>query len=116
MVLTPNKLVFPAKLYYGASGMSLAGWRSWRYDKVFPQDFRAVINCSPFDLSKAELEQLIEALELSLKKVPPADFYGIYRHDEGNILIGLKKSRPFIFNLGYTYSNKDIKIYLESIL
>jgi len=109
LIKTPDNKVFPAMFYYGPSGTSLGGWKSWRYDKVFPKDFRSIINYSPFDLSNEELEALIEALECALRKIPTTDFYGIYQHDDGYALMGIKRGRPFIVDLGYSYDDQVIK-------
>jgi len=109
LVKTPDNKIFPATFYYGPSGTSLGGWRSWYYEKVFPKDFKSVINFSPFDFSSNELELLIEALECSLKQVPTTDFYGIYQHDDGKFLMVLKGGRPFIVNLGYSYDDQVIE-------
>jgi len=114
-VRTPEGKQFPATFYFGASGTALGGWRSENYDKVFPKNFAQIINVSPFDFSKDEKESLIEALELALKKVPVSDFYGVYQHDGGNALMGVKVGVPFIIELGYEYDDTDIEFYLEEV-
>ena len=91
--------------YYGPSGTSLGGWRTWRYDKVFSNDFTSIINCSPFDFSRDELDELIETLECILSQVPATDFYGVYQCDEWFFLMGVKSGAPFIVNLGYSYED-----------
>lgn len=115
LIKTPSDKIFPAKFYYGPSGTSLAGWRSWRYNKVFQSDFRSIINFSPFDFSKEELEALIDAFECSLRQVPVTDFYGIYHHDEGQFLMGLKNTKPFIVDLSHSYDDFDIESIISKL-
>ena len=68
LIKTPENKSFPAKFYFGPSGTSWAGWTLQGYLKVFPSDFRSVINYSPFDLSDDELNSLVEAFELVFQK------------------------------------------------
>jgi hypothetical protein len=114
-VRTPDGKQFPATFYFGASGTALGGWHSEKYDKIFPKSFASIINFSPFDFSKDERESLIEALECALRKVPVSDFYGVYQHDGGNALMGVKAGVPFIIELGYEYDKTDIDFYLEEV-
>jgi len=115
LVKTPDNKIFPATFYYGPSGTSLGGWRSWKYGKVFSEGFTSVINSSPFDFSKVELDALVEALELALGQVPTTDFYGIYQCDDGFFMMGLKNRNPFIVNLGYSYEDDAIKNVLDRL-
>ncbi len=116
LVKTPDKKLFPGKLYFGPSGTSFAGWRSSRYAKAaYSADLTSCFNCSPFDLTSDELECLVKALESALRKVPTTDFYGIYQDDTGYYLMGLKRGKCFIFNLGYSYNDINVKYYLESL-
>jgi hypothetical protein len=90
-ILTPSQNFFPLTLYYGASGMALGG---------FDRDFNLnLFNFNPFQMKNADFNMLINALLLALHKVPTSDFYGIYRHDLGNSLIGLKGKRPIQMEL-----------------
>ncbi len=114
-VRTPDGKQFPATFYYGPSGTSLGGWSLEAYNKVFLEEFSRVINCSPFDFSKDQKEGLIEALECALKKISVSDFYGVYHHDSGNALMGVKVGVPFIIELGYEYDETDINFYLEEV-
>jgi hypothetical protein len=82
---------------------NLGGWDSEIYDEIFPKRIYKLINGSPFDFTKDELEALIEALECALKKVPISDFYGVYHHDFGKILMGVRFGVPFIVEMGYEY-------------
>jgi len=68
LIKTPENKTFPAKFYFRPSGTLLAGWPLQVYLKVFPSDFRSVINYSPFDLSDDELNSLVEAFELVFQK------------------------------------------------
>ncbi len=114
-IKTPEEKKFPATFYFGPSGTSFGGWKFHKYQKVFSNDFSQIINCCPFDFSEDELEGLIEALECTLKKVPVADFYGVYHHDLGNALMGVKSGIPFIIELGYEYDETDIEFFLEEV-
>lgn len=114
-VRTPDGKQFPAAFYYGPSGTALGGWEFHEYQEVFSNDFCLVINGSPFDFNKDERECLIEALECALKKVPVSDYYGVYNHDLGNALIGVKAGVPFIIELGFEYDEIDIEFYLGEV-
>ncbi|MFW9878676.1 MAG: hypothetical protein ACFFG0_36820 [Candidatus Thorarchaeota archaeon] len=96
-VKTPEKKIFPGTFYYGQSGLSLGGWGAndnYTYKKEFPEKFNEIINFNPFCLTKKELDLLVEALEEALKKVPVSDFYGVYRHDSGQTLMGVRYGEP----------------------
>ncbi|MFX1409584.1 MAG: hypothetical protein ACFFA6_04480 [Promethearchaeota archaeon] len=128
-VKTPKNQMFPATFYYGQSGTSIGGWSADYHlstkGKTFPQNFKSLINFSPFNFSHNELEGFIEALEYSLKKVPVSDFEGIYVHDLGKNLMGIRSGKPFIeaFHLNHekrtdTWSycilgNDDAMLYLN---
>lgn len=58
------------------------------------------------------MESLVDALENALMRVPTSDFYGIYRHDLGNTLMGVQTGIPFVIELGYEFDNNDIEYYL----
>ena len=66
-----------------------------------------IVNFSPFNFSKVELEEFIEALTLALVKVPISDFEGVYEHDLGRKLMGLKSGRPF--RKTFRQSQKEIR-------
>ncbi|HDZ18495.1 MAG TPA: hypothetical protein ENH75_09405 [archaeon] len=100
LVKTPKNQIFPMTLYYDQSGTSIGAWTSNYYifteEKVFSQQFEALINFSPFSFSNIELEEFIEALGSSLNKVPISDFEGVYTHDLGKNLMGIRSGKPFI--------------------
>jgi len=75
-------------------GETLAKWGGRSYASKYIR-FR-IINFSPFNFSKIELEEFIEALVLSLDKVPTSDFEGVYEHDLGRELMGIKSGKPFV--------------------
>lgn len=117
-IKTPEGKQFPATFYFGPSGSSLGGGDSYKDhddNNLFPQDFMSIINCSPFDFSKNELKSLVEALECALRGVPKSNFYGIYHHDLGNALMGVRVGIPFIIELGYTFDMNDVEFYLRLV-
>jgi len=85
-------------------GETLAKWGGRSYASKYIR-FR-IINFSPFNFSKIELEEFIEALVLSLDKVPTSDFEGVYEHDLGRELMGIRSGKPFV----KTLKNKREKI------
>jgi len=111
-VKTPKGQIFPATFYYGQSGASIGGWSLdyrvflFAEARTFPPEFESIINFSPFNFSKIELEEFIEALVLSLDKVPTSDFEGVYEHDLGRELMGIRSGKPFV----KTLENKREKI------
>jgi len=111
-VKTPKGQIFPATFYYGQSGTSIGGWSPdyrvflFAEARTFPPEFESIINFSPFNFSKIELEEFIEALVLSLDKVPTSDFEGVYEHDLGRELMGIRSGKPFVKSL----KNKQEKI------
>ena len=115
-VKTPRSRIFPATLYYGQSGPSVGAWSSdyraflFTDGGAFTQEFQAIINFNPFDFSDLEKEEFIEALEFSLAKVPVSDFEGIFQHDRGSELMGVKSGKPFIKSLKDEVLNKRRKI------
>ena len=111
-VKTPKGQIFPATFYYGRSGISIGAWSPdyrvflFAEQRTFPDEFESIVNFSPFNFSKIELEEFIEALELALAKVPISDFEGVYEHDLGRKLMGIKSGKPFV----KTLKNKREKI------
>ena len=47
-----------------------------------------------------ELEALCDALKNALDVVPPTDYYAQYGHDMGTALMGVKRGKPFIYEIG----------------
>lgn len=119
-VKTPQGKMFPATLYYGQSGASIGAWSPdycvflFAEERTFPQEFESIINFSPFDFSRTELEEFIEALEFSLNKVPISDFEGVFEHDLGRKLMGIRSGKPFIKKLRPN-ERKEIKTWSYSI-
>ena len=104
-VKIPENKMFPARFYYGQSGLSIGGWGrkdphteryfdSYTRETVFPEDFEELINFSPFDFNKFEKNMFLDALEFALKKVPVSDFWGIYQHDLGYTSMGVVEGEP----------------------
>lgn len=122
LVKTPKNQIFPVTLYYEQSGTSIGGWAPNYYiftkEKVFSQQFEAILNFSPFKFSIIELEEFIEALECSLKKVPISDFEGVYTHDLGKNLMGIRSGKPFIETIGSDHPEckKKVDTWSYSIL
>ena len=100
-VKTPKGQMFPATFYYGQSGTSIGAWSpDYRVflsadEKTFPEKFESIVNFNPFNFSTVELEEFIEGLTLALAKVPISDFEGVYEHDFGRDLMGIRSSKPF---------------------
>ena len=101
-VKTPKAQMFPATFYFGRSGPSIGAWSPdyrvflFAKQRTFPDEFESIVNFSPFNFSKIELEEFIEALELALAKVPISDFEGVYELDFGRKLMGIKSGKPFV--------------------
>ncbi len=118
-VKTPKGQMFPATFYYGQSGTSIGGWSPdyrvflFAEGRKLPQEFEAIVNFTPFNFSRTELEGFIEALELALDKVPTSDFEGVYEHDLGRESMGLKSGKPFVKYL--KKEKKEIKTWSYSI-
>ena len=118
-VKTPKGQIFPATFYYGQSGASIGGWSPdyrvflFAEARTFPPEFESIINFSPFNFSKIELEEFIEALVLSLDKVPTSDFEGVYEHDLGRELMGIRSGKPFAKPL--KNKRKEIETWSYSI-
>ena len=102
-VKTPDGKMFPATIYHGASGTSLGGWNSEQVKEIevqtgrsfFPEQLKSVINFSPFEFSKKEEDEFIEALTCTLDKVPVSDFEGILEGDHGICIMGIESGEPF---------------------
>jgi len=101
---TPDGKMFPATFYWAQSGTSLSGWDLEEVKELeaqtgksfFPEEFGKVINFSPFNFSKKEEEEFVEALTCALDKVPPSDFRGIRQSDHGLREMGIESGEPFI--------------------
>ncbi|MBY9016072.1 MAG: hypothetical protein KGD68_10305 [Candidatus Lokiarchaeota archaeon] len=118
-VKTPKSQMFPATFYYGQSGTSIGAWSPdyrvflFAEERTFPQEFESNMNFTPFNFSAVELEEFIEALELALYKVPISDFEGVYEHDLGRELMGIKSGKPFVKTL--EKERKEIETWSYSI-
>jgi hypothetical protein len=104
-VKTPDGKLFPARFYWGQSGISIAGWNLKLTDhisgkSIFPKDFERIVNFTPFNFSDDEREEFLEALELALYKVPISDFWGVFNHDAGNSLMGVQRGESYWSELG----------------
>jgi hypothetical protein len=120
-VKTPDGRQFPATFYWGASGMHIGGWKSDLVDfntreKAFPKEFEDIVNFSPFHFSTNEKELFLDALEFALKKVPISDFWGVFNHDLGNVLMAVRNSEPFIKELGRFEEDSEAEKKVEPLL
>lgn len=118
-VCTPEGMKFPSIFYYGQSGMSLRGWgvnEDYSYKEHFSEEFNKMVNFNPFHFSKEELNLLVEALEKALKKAPASDFYGVYRHDLGQTLMGVKYKTPFFRELHRPMNDKEAKNIYDHVV
>ena len=118
-VKTPKGQIFPATFYYGRSGTSIGAWSPdyrvflFAEERTFPQEFESMINFSPFNFSSVELEEFIEGFKLALAKVPISDFEGVYEHDLGRRLMGIRSGKPFVKTL--KSKRKEIETWSYSI-
>jgi len=99
-VKTPKRYMFPATLYWGVSGVTIGGWRSYGItpfakEIAFPEDFLEIINFTPFNFTDDERGCFLDALEFALKKAPVSDFWGVFNRDIGNSYMGVKRGKPF---------------------
>lgn len=120
-VTTPDEKRFPARFYNGQSGTSIAGWEFGNIDpytgkKVFPKEFEKIINYTPFKFTELEKNLFLDALEFALQKVPISDFWGVKHHDFGNALMGIKKDKPFIRELGSFGSDPRTEEEIDPLL
>lgn len=123
LVVTPENQVFPATLYWGKSGLSIGGWASYGISyflkkRVFPEDFSKLINFTPFKLIDKELNLLLDALELALKKVLVSDFWGVSLYDISYLYRGIRNGKPFekLKNPYEDLEDSEAEKKLESLL
>lgn len=126
-VKTPQERRFPATFYYSQSGLNIGGCdpeftKHFIFDEKrmpeYPKKFKSFVNFSPHDFNTKEKEELAEVLELALQKVPVSDFYGIFQHDFGNLLMGIKDGKPVMIELGFSpkfpmFMNEQLKLGLD---
>lgn len=124
-VKTPENRQFAVKVYYGRSGLAVGGWdttRNYNFTKderflsILPEDLKSIINFSPHDLTKDELEAFSEAIEFAIRKIPVSDYHGVYMHDFGNSLMGIKNGKPFMVELGFTPKWNDVNSFVNQRL
>jgi len=88
--------------------MSLGSWAN--------KTLKSLENFNPFHFSQEELDLLVEALENALKKIPVSNFFGVYNHDLGQTLMGVKFKTPFFRDLHRSMNDEDAKnIYDHTI-
>ena len=97
---TPDNKFIPAMFYWGVTGTSLGSWRledlkelNIKLGNILPPGINIT---SPFDFSKEEEDEFIEALTCALDKVPVSDFQGIFDDREGISKMGVQSGNPFI--------------------
>jgi len=119
---TPNNKLFPVIFYYGQSGASIGAWNPdiiidnfdiMLNQRIFPDEFRSVINFSPFSFSESELELFINALICALDQVPISDFNTFFYNDSGELQLGIRSGEPFIVRM---LNNKRNRTWSYSIL
>ena len=98
LALTPKRHFFPLVFYYGASGLALGAFDA-DPDSLEIDRLKGTVNFNPFFYGECELESLRKSFLSALKRVPPSDFYGVYRGDLGNYLLGLKGGRVISLDL-----------------
>ena len=117
-VRTPEGKQFPATYYYAQSGASMGGWKSYKNSSgkaIFPKEFESIINFSPFEFGEEGLKDLeglkalVQALEHALSKVHLSNFHGVYKHEFGQTLMGVRDGIPFSMELYRPMSEDKIK-------
>lgn len=117
-VKTPDGKQFPATFYYRQSGLSMGGWKSYKNSSgkaIFPKEFESIINFSPFEFGEEGLKDLeglkalVQALVHALSKVHLSNFHGVYKHEFGQTLMGVRDGRPFSMELYRPMSEAKIK-------
>jgi hypothetical protein len=116
-VKTPRGQTFPATFYYGPSGLAIGAWKPRDYDEIdqFYPDFMEIINSSPFSMDYNELEAFCDALKNALDKVPATDYYAQYGHDMGTALMGVKRGKPFIYEIGKRRTKAFLQKFYNNI-
>lgn len=94
-VKAPDDKYFPAVLYWRQSGLSIGAWSFEPYKNIFSKELSEIINFSPFDLNDNERGCFLDALEFALRKVPASDYLGIYVHDWGYSVMGIRNGESF---------------------
>lgn len=110
-IKTPDGKQFPATFYYRQSGLSLGGWKSNKDSSgnvVFSEEFLSIVNFNPFEFKREELEDLVQAIEHALGKVPVSNFHGVFEHDFGQTLIGIHRGKPFSVELRRPMNEQEI--------
>jgi len=96
-IRTKNGKQFPIVIYSAQSGIAIGAWET--YNKNFHDNFKSILNSTPFNFSENELQELVEAIKIVIRKLPLADYCGFYQDDTGKFMIGVKKGEPFIIEL-----------------
>ena len=114
--ITPSLESFPFTIYYGPSGLSIGAWTNEAYLKTFPSDFLHYINSSPFKWSENKLNGLISAFKSIIGGINfDRNFYGVFQHDGGFDLMGIRNGQAFSAAMGYSYDEIDVELYLGDI-
>lgn len=97
MVSSPHSNLFPATLYWGKSGFTIGVWQQRLFGSIIGiKDSTTSSQSIPIEFTNNEKEELAEALELALQKVPISDFEGDYFDDYGKTHMGIESGIPFM--------------------
>jgi len=142
-VRTPDGKQFPIVLLYLNGALSINCWESLKHIEIlckeikttvfewtteerikecigniyFPEDFFEIINYSPLEFTIEERNMFLDALEFAIGKVPISDFWGVYYHDTGILVLGVAKGEPFKEEIYYPEKHyPEYEKKLESLL
>jgi hypothetical protein len=97
IIKTPKNKIFPASLYWAQGGLAIGCWQEEILGdfielKKDSHSFKSIYT----KFSNLEKEELAEAFEFILNKVPISDFAGEYWTENGGIRMGVMSGSPFI--------------------
>jgi len=100
LVKTPDGELFPATFYWGVGGLTIGGWKQEPLNNfIVLNEFDQTIKFTPIKFTNDDVEELAEAFQLALQKVPVSDFEGEYWGDVGGIRMGIRSGTPFMIDI-----------------
>jgi len=102
-VKTPDNKLFPAKFYYGPTGIAIGGYhppldklKTMTKKDLWSEDFAEHVNFSPYGFNKDQREGFVKALRGALQKVPKSHFECVFKNDKGKFMMGYDYSGVII--------------------